>query len=121
MADTALISIVEDDFSLRQALAGLVRSAGFAARDFGTADEYLSVRNGRCACVIADIHMPGTSGIEMIGRLRDLGYSVPVILISARIDAALEREAYESGAFCVLRKPFESDALIDCLERALAA
>ena len=119
MADAALISIVEDDSSLRQALTGLVRSAGYAARDFGTADEYLEVRDGRCACVIADVHMPGTSGIEMIGRLRDLGYSVPVIIITARTERRIEEQAFAAGALCVLRKPFEADALLDCLRKAL--
>lgn len=116
-----MISIVEDDDSLRDALIGLVRSFGYEARGFATADQYLSVRDGRCGCVIADVHMPGTSGLELIGRLRDLGYNVPVIVITARPGPAIEREALEKGAFCVLAKPFESIELIDCVERALAA
>lgn len=116
-----MISIVEDDDSLREALVGLIRSFGYAARGFATADHFLSIRDGRCGCVIADIHMPGTSGLEMIERLRILGYGVPVIVITARAEPSIEREAYEKGAFCVLAKPFESAALIDCVERALAA
>lgn len=116
-----MISIVEDDESLRQALIGLVRSLGHSARGFADAESYLALRDGRCGCVIADVHLPGASGIELIGRLREMGYSAPVIIITARPEAALERQAFERGAFCVLSKPFESDALIDCLDRALAA
>lgn len=116
-----MISIVEDDDSLRDALVGLVRSYGYEARGFATADQYLSVRDGRCGCVIADVHMPGTSGLDLIGRLRDLGYVVPVIVITARPGPSIEREAFEKGAFCVLAKPFESEELLDCVERALAA
>jgi FixJ family two-component response regulator len=116
-----MISIIEDDESLRQALIGLVRSLGYSARGFADAEAYLDVRDGRCGCVIADVHLPGMSGIELIGRLREKLYSMPIIIITARPEAALEREAYERGAFCFLSKPFESDALIDCLDRALAA
>ncbi|WP_114952638.1 response regulator transcription factor [Sphingosinicella terrae] len=121
MAADTLISVVEDDESLRAALVGLLRSFGYEARGFASADDYLSVRDGRCGCVIADVHLPGTSGIALIGRLRDLGYSVPVIVITALLGPAVEREAHDRGAFCVLAKPFESEALIDCVERALAA
>ena len=115
------VSVVEDDDSLRLALVGLIRSLGHEARGFESAEEYLSVQDGRCACVITDLHMPGISGIEMMLRLRDMGYSVPVIVITARADAATEEQAYADGAFCVLRKPFDTGALIDCLERAIAA
>lgn len=121
MAVGTLISIVEDDDSLREALVGLVRSFGYESRGFATADDFLSVRDGRCGCVIADVHMPGISGLQLIERLRALGYGVPVIVITARPGEAIEREAFEKGAFCVLAKPFESEALIDCVERALAA
>ena len=121
MAADNLISVVEDDESLRAALVGLLRSFGYAARGFPSADDYLSVRDGRCGCVIADIHLPGTSGLDMIGRLRALGYPVPVIVITALSGPAVDREARDKGAFCVLAKPFESEALIDCVERALAA
>jgi len=116
-----LVSIVEDDESLREALVGLLRSLGYAARGFASAEDFLSVRDGRCACIITDIRMPGISGIEMTERLRAMGYSAPVIMITARAEPRLEQQALACGAMCVLRKPFEADALVDCLERALAA
>lgn len=121
MTGGTIISIVEDDDSLREALVGLLRSFGHEARGFATADRYLSVQDGRCGCVVADVHMAGTGGIDLIGRLRAMGYSVPVIVITARLEPSLKREAYDKGAFCVLAKPFETQALIDCVERALAA
>jgi len=121
VAPEGVISIVEDDESLRVALVGFVRSLGYSARGFPTAEEYLSVRDGRCTCVITDLQLPGMSGLDMIPRLREMGYTVPVIVVTARTEAALEQEAYAGGAFCFVRKPFEMPVLLDCLERALAA
>jgi FixJ family two-component response regulator len=115
------ISIVEDDESLRDALVGLLRSVGYAARGFACAEDFLAVQDGRCGCVITDIRMPGLSGIEMTAQLRRSGFEVPVIMITARDDPALEQQARAGGALCILRKPFESEALLDCVERALAA
>jgi FixJ family two-component response regulator len=114
------VSIVEDDESLRLALVGLIRSVGYEGRGFASAEEYLALQDGRCACVITDLHMPGLSGIEMMLRLREMGYSVPAIVITARAQPTIEARALAAGAICVLRKPFEADALLECLQRALA-
>jgi len=116
-----LISIVEDDASVRQALEGFVRSLDYGVRGFASAEDYLAVRDGRCACVITDIQLPGIDGLELISQLRTLGYRVPVIVITARATPAIESAAYAGGAFCFLAKPFDMPVLIDCLERALAA
>ena len=115
------VSIVEDDSSLREALAGLLRSHGHKVRAFACAEEYLAVRDGLCGCVISDIRMPGLSGLEMARRLREMGYDVPMIMITARVDAEIERQAWAGGAVCLLEKPFDADALMDCVTRALAA
>ncbi|MET1110503.1 MAG: response regulator [Allosphingosinicella sp.] len=114
------VSIVEDDESLRLALVGLIRSAGYEARGFASAEDYLALQDARCACVITDLHMPGIDGIEMMLKLREMGYSVPAIMITARADRTTEARATTAGALCVLRKPFEAEALLDCLHRALA-
>ena len=117
-----LISIIDDDESLRRAVVALVRSAGYEARGFGSAEEFLScgaVPN--FACIITDIQMPGLSGIELKQHLTASQCPVPVIMITARHDPSLESEANASGAACFLRKPFEADALIRCIERALGA
>jgi FixJ family two-component response regulator len=114
------VSIVEDDESLRFALIGLIRSVGYEARGFASAQEYLALQDGRCACVITDLHMPGINGIEMMLKLREMGYLVPAIMITARAEPTIEARAFAAGALCVLRKPFEAEALLDCLQRALA-
>ena len=115
------VSIVEDDDSLREALVGLLRSHNYAARGYANAEDYLAVQDGRCGCVISDISMPGLSGFELADRLREMGYSVPMIMITARAEPALEQQALARGIVCLLRKPFAADALMDCVERALAA
>lgn len=114
------VSVVEDDESLRLALVGLIRSMGYAARGFASAEEYLALQDGRCACVVTDLHLPGISGIEMMLKLREMGYLVPAIMITARAEQTIEARAVAAGALCVLRKPFEAEALLDCLQRALA-
>jgi FixJ family two-component response regulator len=117
-----LISIIDDDESMRKALAALVRSAGFEGHGFASAEDFLGCgRVQSFGCVNTDIQMPGMSGIELKQQLVASQCSVPVIMITAQHDPSLERRATESGAACFLRKPFEADALIRCLEAALKA
>ena len=116
-----MISIIDDDDSLRQALVGLFHSIGHEARGFASAEEFLAVGDGLCACVISDVQLPGLNGFEMIRRLRELGYKAPVIMITARNDEGLEAQAAASGALCLLLKPFDTSELLDCVERALGA
>ena len=115
-----LIAIIDDDDSMRSAVAALVRSAGYEALAFASAEEFLAYGTvGSFACVISDIQMPGMSGIELKKHLAASQSAVPVIMITARHDLGLEEKAMASGAACFLRKPFEADALINCLQRAL--
>lgn len=121
MADDTLISIIDDDDSLRAALVGLVRSLGYRASGFATAEDFLSdAQAAQSAAVVTDIQMPGLSGIELKDRLNADGCAAPVIMITARAEPELKERALASGALCVLKKPFPAEALIDCLERALA-
>jgi FixJ family two-component response regulator len=115
------ISIVEDDESLRCALVGLFRSMGHKARGFASAEEFLAIRDGLCACVISDIQLPGLNGFEMARRMRELGYGAPIIMMTARTDEGLAAQAETSGAFCLLQKPFDTSELVDCVERAIGA
>ena len=115
------ISIVEDDESLRLALVGLMKCVGYSASGYESAERFLA--NGAASasdCIITDIHMPGLSGIELTERLRADGHDVPVIMISARSDPGIEQKAMASGAACFLKKPFEMDELIACVEDALS-
>jgi FixJ family two-component response regulator len=117
-----VISIIDDDESVRIALVGLVRSLGYGARGFASAEEFLA--DGTVdgfACIITDIHMPGMSGIELNRHLAACRYGRPVIMITGRDEADLEERALASGAAFFLRKPLKAETLVDCLQRALKA
>ena len=115
-----LISIIDDDQSMLSALVSLVRSAGYDAGGFASAEEFLQCGMvPRPACIITDVQMPGMSGIELKRHLAACQLSMPVIMITARHEPGLEERALASGAVCFLRKPFEGDTLIGCIERAL--
>jgi FixJ family two-component response regulator len=115
------VSIIDDDESLRMALVGLVRSLGYDGQGFASAEEFLKSGSAkRFACVITDIQMPGMSGIDLKLHLAARKCPLPVIMITARPDPSLEEKALAAGAVGFLRKPFEANALIECLEKALA-
>lgn len=115
-----MISIVDDDAAVRDMLVSLVRSLGYDARAFASAEEFLSSDDfGRFTCTITDIHMPGMSGFELMERLDERSGSLPVIMITARTEPDLEKKAISSGAICFLRKPFEAEVLVRCIENAL--
>jgi FixJ family two-component response regulator len=113
------ISVIDDDESTRIALAGLLRLLGFEARTYRSADELLSVESMHpSCCIISDVHMPGLSGIGLKRRLDETGQTTPVILITGRSEPRLLAEATECGAICVLRKPFDAQALLAGLRQA---
>src|SRR5262245_30240879 len=98
MQNLGRISIVDDDESLREALVGLLRAAGFEARAFASADEFLKSAGPRdSACLILDVRMPGMSGLELQRTLADSGSRVPIVFISAHVDKAARARALENG------------------------
>ena len=108
--------------ALRLALIALVRSAGYAASGHGSAEAFLDSGEVLTAdALVTDIQLPGISGVELALRLRDLPRAPPVIIITARTETVLLSRAAQTGALCVLRKPFAADDLLACLERALAS
>jgi FixJ family two-component response regulator len=118
----AVISIVDDDKSIRQAMRSLVSSLGFEAQTFGSAEEYLgSPRAGRTSCLISDVQLPNMSGIELHEHLRALGQQTPVIFITGFPDRRVAARARGAGVIGVLTKPFDGRTLIGCIEAALAA
>ena len=120
MSDQTLISIIDDDESLCAAVAGLLRSYGYEALSFPSAEAFLAWDGlGECRCVITDVHMPGMSGIELKHALVARKNEVPVIMITARNDPGVESRALASGAVCLLKKPFEPDVLMECICQAL--
>ena len=122
MAAGPMIAIIDDDDSMRSAVHALVRSAGYDAHVFASAVAFLASGTvANFACIVTDIQMPGMSGIELKQHLTASQNAVPVIMITARHDPDLEGKALASGAACFLRKPFEADLLIGCVESALKA
>jgi FixJ family two-component response regulator len=114
-----LISIVDDDESVREATKGLIRSLGYAAATFASAEEYL--RSGHIAdtsCLIADVQMSGMSGVDLHDRLVAIGRHTPIIFVTAFPDEKLQTRALTAGAYGFLSKPFSDESLIACLDRA---
>ncbi len=115
-----LISIVDDDESVREATKTLVRSLGYKAETFGSAEEFLeSTQIVATACLITDVQMPGLSGVELQDRLISDGHDLPTIFVTAFPDTKSERRALQSGAIAYLRKPFKEDHLVEHIDTAL--
>jgi len=121
VSDPFLISIIDDDESVREALWGLVRSVGFAVSTFGSAEEFVnSDQLGSADCLILDVCMPGMSGIELQRQLVAGDYGVPVIFITAHGDEDIRAQALRGGAEAVLIKPFSEEALLNAIHAALS-
>jgi FixJ family two-component response regulator len=115
-----LIAIIDDDESVRRTLMRLIRSRGFEARAFTSAEEFLhSSTAHEASCLISDVRMPGIGGLELQARMTERNLRTPVIFITAFSDARVQTKALEAGAVCVLKKPFNARELIECVERAL--
>jgi FixJ family two-component response regulator len=120
MAGGHLISVVDDDDTMRDALVGLVRALGHDARGFASAEDFLACDDlERFSCAITDIQMPGMSGFELKRQLDKRHGTLPVIMITARSEPGLKEKAMSIGAAYFLRKPFETETLVDCLEKVL--
>jgi FixJ family two-component response regulator len=115
-----VIAIVDDDESVREATRGLVRSLGYVAATFTSAEEFLRSDGAHDAwCLISDVQMPGMSGVELQDRLIAVGCHTPMIFITAFSDERVRARTLDGGAFGFLRKPFDDDCLIECLDKAL--
>lgn len=120
MSPAKVVSIVDDDETIRSAIACLVRSLGRATRQFASAEEFLqSGFIDKTSCLLCDVMMPGMSGIALHDRLASLGYAPPTIFITAFPGAELESKALANGALAVLHKPVDADALAHWLSVAL--
>jgi FixJ family two-component response regulator len=114
-----LIAVIDDDESFRMALVECLGSLGYGARGFASAEEFIAWEvDASCDCVITDIHMPGMSGLDLARLLTGRRRGVPVVMVTARSDLGIDAHAAANGAICLLRKPFKTEALIECLERA---
>lgn len=115
-----MISIVDDDESIREATEGQMRSLGYRAQTFASAADFLaSPRIKNTSCMVADIHMPRMTGVQLHKRLLELGYAIPTILITAYPDDEVRARAMADGVKCFLVKPFEEEDLLRCVRLAL--
>ncbi len=117
---TKLVAIVDDDDSMRSALQGLLKAVGLAAQAFASAEEFLkSGQQRQTACLIADIRMPGMSGLELQAKLNAEHCRIPTIFITAHGDEKMRMQALRAGAVEFMAKPFNDEALLDSVRAAL--
>ena len=120
MSATPLISIVDDDDSLRNSLNNLIRSVGFGVQGFSSAEAFLSSNQLHdTACLILDVRMPGMSGLELQRQLVATNCGIPIIFITSHGDDNARTRALEAGAVDFLYKPFREEALLNAIYKAL--
>jgi FixJ family two-component response regulator len=117
----SVIAVIDDDASVRVGTENLLSSLGYTVHTFASAEEFLrsGLLNGT-SCVIADVRMPGMSGLELQTLLLKQGHRVPFIFITAFSEEAVHAQALSAGAICLLTKPFDRFTLVRCLDIALA-
>jgi FixJ family two-component response regulator len=117
---TKLVAILDDDDSMRSALQGLLEAVGLPAQAFASAEEFLkSGQQYKTACLIADIRMPGMSGLELQAQLNAEHCRIPTIFITAHGDTKMRMQALRAGAVEFLSKPFDDEVLLESVRAAL--
>ncbi len=120
MPKTSLVSVVEDDRYFRDSMGRLMRSLGYNVETFSSAAKFLaSPRLIETTCLVADVHMPAMTGIELYKHLIEAGYTIPTILVTAYPDDVECARALNDEVVCYLRKPVDEQHLIRCLRAAL--
>jgi len=121
LSKQSLISIVDDDQAFRDSMRRLVKSLGYTVEVFPSASEFLaSPRRAATDCLVADVHMPEMTGVELFMHLIATGQGIPTILVTAYPDDRVQERMLSEGVGCYLRKPLEEAVLIDCLRFAVA-
>jgi FixJ family two-component response regulator len=122
MSKVPLISVVDDDDSMRESLSGLIRSVGFKIMTFASAEEFLSwPRRADADCLILDVRMPGMNGLELQRRLVCDRTPIPVVFITAHGDEESRAQALAAGAVEYLLKPFSEEALLKAIDAAITS
>src|SRR5271154_5639358 len=117
-----LVAIVDDDELMRSAVGGLLKAVGLPAQEFASAEEFLnSGQQHQAGCLIADIRMPGISGLELQAKLNADRCRIPIIFITAHGDEKMRLQALRAGAVEFLAKPFDDEALLVSIRSALAS
>lgn len=121
MSEPSLVSIVDDDLSFGDSMRRLLRSLEYSVAVFPSGVQFLaSPQLAATACLVADIHMPEMTGVELYERLIERGHAIPTILVTAYPDDRIMECMLNRGVECYLRKPLEEAVLIDCLRSAIA-
>jgi FixJ family two-component response regulator len=117
-----MVSIVDDDASLRRSLRNLLMSAGFSAETFESAEVFLESGSlDNTGCLVLDLRMPGMGGLGLLKRLADSGARIPVIILTAHADDDMRQRALQNGATAFLEKPVRGPALLQAIRSALGA
>jgi FixJ family two-component response regulator len=120
LSTLSVISVIDDDASVRAATNNLLSSHGYMVHTFASAEDFLqSAHPGDSSCVVADVQMSGMSGLDLLTHVRTRGNDVPFIFITAFPDESVRVRALRAGAICFLAKPFAGPVLIGCIETAM--
>lgn len=114
-----VVAVVDDDASVRKAVARLLRASGFEVEVFASGSDFLKTVNGVPDCLLLDVHMPQINGLDVQASLRARGKQVPIVFITAYDDAALRERALEQGAVAYLRKPLTEQMLLSAIATAV--
>jgi FixJ family two-component response regulator len=118
--DTRVISVVDDDESLRRSVGNFLRSVGFRVETFASAEDFLSsARRENTGCLVLDVRMTGMSGLDLLRHLAAGDVRVPAVVLTAHGDEEMRRRCLRAGAVAFLDKPFHGDALLDAVQTAL--
>jgi FixJ family two-component response regulator len=116
----SIISVIDDDASVRAATDNLLSSHGYLVHTFASAEEFLqSTRLHETSCIVADVQMSSMSGLDLLTHMHAQGYTVPFVFITAFPEESIRAHALRAGAIGFLAKPFAAPALINCVEAAL--
>lgn len=120
MSTLSVISVIDDDASVRAATDNLLSSHGYLVHTFASAEAFLqSARLNDSSCIVADVQMPPMSGLDLLTHMRTRGYAVPFIFITAFPEESVRARALKAGAICFLAKPYAAPTLINCVEAAV--
>ena len=120
MRAPSVVAVIDDDSAVRTAIAALVASKGYQVEVYASAEEFIAhVARSEAACLVADVHLGGLTGIELGHHLASLGYTFPMIFVTGSDDHGMQKQAMEFGCMAYLRKPIASGLLMAAIEEAV--
>jgi two-component system response regulator FixJ len=121
MDNSAVVHLIDDDEAVRQALAFLLASAGHAVRVYESGESFLGTAGSpHLGCIVSDVRMPGIDGLALLRRLKEIGITLPVVIMTGHADVPLAVEAMKAGAVDFIEKPFDDEVLLSAIRVALS-